>query len=223
MDDKFRLDDETMALRVAKEFQDGDVVNLGIGTPTLASNLIPSDKEVLFHSENGVLGYGQICSAGEGSPNIVNAGGQPVEGKPGMCFLEHADSFAVVRGGRLDYSVLGGLQVSEKGDLSNWLIPKKKIGTIGGAMDLALCAEKVIVVMAHATKDKGYKIVKECSYPLTGQRCVYLIVTDIAVMEVTDKGLVLKETAPGWTPDEIQELTEPKLIIAPDIHDVELM
>jgi len=222
MADKIRIDEQTMALRVAKEFKDGDVVNLGIGVPTLAANFVPGDREVLFHTENGAVGFGRICTAGEGDPNLVNAGGQPVEVQPGMAIVEHAESFALVRGGWLDYTVLGGLQVSEKGDLSNWLVPQKKVGTIGGAMDLALGAKNVIVVMPHNTKDGGYKIVKECSYPLTGPRCVNLVVTDIAVIEVTESGLVLKEVAPGWTAEEVQALTEPKLTIAPDLHDIEL-
>jgi len=220
--EKFRVDDQTMALRVAREFKDGDVVNLGIGVPTLASNFIPGDREVIFHAENGVLGYGTICTAGEGNYDLLNAGGQPVEARPGMSILDHAESFCVVRGGWLDWTVLGGLQVSEKGDLANWMVPAKRVGTIGGAMDLAAGAKKVIVVMPHNTKDGGYKIVKECSYPLTGPRCVNLVVTDIAVIEVTEKGLVLKEVAPGWTAEEVQALTEPKLTVAPDLHDIEL-
>lgn len=220
--DKFRLDDQTMALRVANEFNDGDVVNLGIGTPTLASNLIPTDKEVLFHSENGVLGYGQICTAGEGSHDLVNAGGQPVEYKPGMCLLEHSESFAVVRGGWLDYTVLGGMQVAENGDFANWMVPKKKVGTIGGAMDLAMCSKNVIVLMNHMTNKGVFKIVKEVSYPFTGHQCVDMVITDIAVIAVTDEGMVLKEVAPTWTPEDVQECTEPKLIIPPDVKDVQL-
>jgi len=223
MADKIRIDDQTMALRVAKEFKDGDMVNLGIGVPTLASNFVPGDREVIFHSENGAIGYGQICTAGEGSPNYVNAGGQPVEVRPGMSIVDHAESFALIRGGWLDYTVLGGLQVSEKGDLSNWLVPGKKVGTIGGAMDLALGAKRVIVVMPHNMKDGGYKDMKECSYPITGFRCVNLLVTDIAVIEVTEEGMVLKEVAPGWTAEEVQELTEPKLTVAADLHDIELV
>ena len=221
-EEKFRIDEQTMALRVAKEFQDGHAVNLGIGVPTLASNFIPGDREVIFHAENGVLGYGMICTAGTGSYDLLNAGGQPVEARPGMCILDHAESFCVIRGGWLDYTVLGGLQVSEKGDLSNWMVPAKQVGTIGGAMDLALGAKNVIVVMPHNTKDGGYKIVKQCSYPITGFACVNLIVTDIAVMEVTPEGIVLKEVAPTWTAEEVQAVTEPKLIIAPDLHDIEL-
>ena len=223
MAEKIRINDQTMALRVAKEFKDGDVVNLGIGVPTLASNFIPLEREVIFHSENGALGYGMICTAGQGSPHLVNAGGQPVEVRPGMAILDHAESFCLIRGGWLDWTVLGGLQVSEKGDLSNWMVPEKRIGTIGGAMDLVLRAKKVIVVMPHNTKEGGHKIVKECTYPLTGRRCVSLILTDIAVIEVTRRGLVLKEVAPGWDAREVQALTEPRLRIAPDLHEIALV
>ena len=147
--------------------------------------------------------------------DIINASGQPVEVQPGTSFFDHADSFAIIRGGHIDISILGGLQVSEKGDLANWMVPEKKVGTIGGAMDLAFRAKRVIIIMSHVTKDNQYKILKRCSYPLTAPRCVDLIITDIAVIEVMDKGLVLKETAPGWATDEIQGLTEPVLIIAP--------
>jgi 3-oxoacid CoA-transferase B subunit len=217
------LDEQTQALRVAKEFQDGMIVNLGIGTPTLCSNFIPAGRELLFHAENGALGYGEVYSVGEGDPNLINASGQPVRAQPGMSIFEHAESFAIIRGGFIDISVMGAVQVSEKGDMSNWFIPKKEMGTIGGAMDLAFCAKRLIVTMSHVAKDGSYKIVKECSYPITAPRCVDLIVTDVAVIEVTERGLVLKEVAPGWTPDEVQGLTEPKLIIAPDLHEIELM
>lgn len=223
MADKIRIDEQTMALRVAKEFKDGDVVNLGIGVPTLASNFIPAEREVIFHSENGALGYGDICTAGTGSPHLVNAGGQPVEVRPGTCILEHSESFALIRGAWLDYTVLGGLQVAENGDFSNWMIPEKQIGTIGGAMDLALGAKNVIVVMPHNTKAGGYKLVKRCTYPLTGVRCVKMVVTDIAVIRINNKGMVLTEIAPGWTAEEVQALTEPKLIIDRDLHEIELM
>jgi 3-oxoacid CoA-transferase B subunit len=191
------LDEQTQALRVAKEFQDGMIVNLGIGTPTLCSS--------------------------EGDPNLINASGQPVKAQPGMSCFEHAESFAIIRGGFIDISVMGAVQVSEEGDMSNWFIPKKQMGTIGGAMDLAFCAKRLIVTMSHVAKDGSYKIVKECNYPITAPRCVDLIVTDVAVIEVTERGLVLKEVAPGWTPDEVQGLTEPKLIITPDLHEIELM
>ena len=146
-----------------------------------------------------------------------------MEVRPGMAILDHAESFCLIRGGWLDWTVLGGLQVSEKGDLSNWMVPEKRIGTIGGAMDLVLRAKKVIVVMPHNTKEGGHKIVKECTYPLTGRRCVSLILTDIAVIEVTRRGLVLKEVAPGWDARDVQALTEPRLRIAPDLHEIALV
>ena len=219
---KSGIDDQTQAARVAKEFQEGMIVNLGIGTPTLSSNFIPAGREVLLHAENGALGYGQVCGPDEGDPNLINASGQPVKAQPGMSIFEHAESFAIIRGGFLDITVMGAVQVSEKGDMSNWYIPKKGMGTIGGAMDLAFCAKRLIIIMSHVAKDGSYKIVKQCSYPITAPRCVGLIVTDIAVIEVTERGLVLKEVAPGWTPDEVQALTEPKLVIAPDVHEIEL-
>jgi 3-oxoacid CoA-transferase B subunit len=220
---KERLDRQIMALRVAKEFQDGNVVNLGIGIPGLAANFVPAGKEVIFHSENGVLGYGEITLPGEGDLDLVNAGGQTVKRAPGMCFFSHDESFAIVRGGHLDISVMGAYQVSEKGDLANYMVPERQVGTIGGAMDLAFGAKRLIIVMNHTTKEGDYRIVKKCHYHLTAPRCVDLIVTDIAVIEVTKKGLVLKEVAPGWTPEDVQKLTEPKLIVAPDCHDIELM
>jgi 3-oxoacid CoA-transferase B subunit len=220
---KDRLDRQIMALRVAKEFQDGNVVNLGIGIPGLAANFVPAGREVIFHSENGVLGYGEITLPGEGDLDLVNAGGQTVKQAPGMCFFSHDESFAIVRGGHLDISVMGAYQVSEKGDLANYMVPERQVGTIGGAMDLAFGAKKLIIVMNHTTKEGDYRIVKKCHYHLTAPKCVDLIVTDIAVIEVTKKGLVLKEVAPGWTPEDVQKLTEPKLIVAPDCHDIELM
>lgn len=220
---KEKLDRQIMALRVAKEFQDGNTVNLGIGIPTLAANFIPAGREVVFHSENGVMGYGEITLPGEGDLDLVNASGQTVKPAPGMCFFTHDESFAIVRGGFLDISVMGAYQVSEKGDLANYMIPERQVGTIGGAMDLAFGAKKLIIAMNHITKDGNYRIVKKCNYEITAPQCVDLIVTDIAVIEVTKKGLVLKEVAPGWTPEEVQLLTEPKLIVAPDCHDIELM
>jgi 3-oxoacid CoA-transferase B subunit len=220
---KDRLDRQIMALRVAKEFQDGNVVNLGIGIPGLAANFVPAGREVIFHSENGVLGYGEITLPGEGDLDLVNAGGQTVKRAPGMCFFSHDESFAIVRGGHLDVSVMGAYQVSEKGDLANYMVPERQVGTIGGAMDLAFGAKKLIIVMNHTTKEGDYRIVKKCHYHLTAPKCVDLIVTDIAVIEVTKKGLVLKEVAPGWTPEDVQKLTEPKLVVAPDCRDIELM
>lgn len=218
-----RLDEQTMALRVAREFQNGMVINLGVGTPTLSANYIPQGREVIFQSENGCLGYGRTAQTPEEQDfNLVNASGQFVVGNLGMCFFDHAESFSMIRGRHIDLCVLGGLQVAENGDLANWLIPGREPGAIGGAMDLATGAAKLIVVMTHTTKDNKPKILKKCSFTLTATRCVDLVVTDIAVIAVTDKGLVLKETAPGWTAQEVQALTEPKLIIPPDLKEMEL-
>jgi 3-oxoacid CoA-transferase B subunit len=223
MKQKERLDPQIMALRAAKEFADGMIVNLGIGTPTMAANFVPAGREVLFHTENGALGFGEITAPGEGDHNLVNASGQTVNSQPGMSLFDHAESFAMIRGGFVDVTVMGAYQVSEKGDLANWMPPKRQVGTIGGAMDLAFGANRVIVIMNHTTKEGEYRVKKECSYPLTAPRCVSLIITDVAVIEVTDRGLVLKEVAPGWTPEEVQSITEPTLIVAPDCHEIELM
>jgi len=219
---KARLDRETIAMRVAKEFQDDNVVNLGIGIPTLASNYIPEGRRVIFHTENGALGFGPIASEEEQDIDLINAGGQFVTRLPGMSFFHHADSFAMIRGGHVDITVLGGFQVSEKGDLANWLSPERGVGNIGGAMDLAVGSEKVIVAMEHTMKNGEPKIVRECSYSLTGKECVNLIVTDLAVIEVTPHGLVLKEVAPGWSAEEVQALTEPRLLLAEDLKEIEL-
>lgn len=219
---KRRLDRQTVAMRVAKEFQDGDVVNLGIGIPTLASNFIPEGRQVIFHTENGALGFGPIAPEGEEDIDLINAGGQFVTRLPGICFFHHADSFAMIRGGHIDITVLGGLQVSEKGDLANWMSPERGVGNIGGAMDLAVGAKKVIVAMDHTARDSQPKIVRECSYPLTAKCCVDLIVSDLAVIEVIPRGLVLKEIAPGWTVDEVQAVTEPQLLLAEDLKEMDL-
>jgi 3-oxoacid CoA-transferase B subunit len=223
LQEKERLDRQIIALRVAKEFQDGDIVNLGIGIPMLASNFIPEGREVIFHAENGVLGFGEVTLPGEGDLDLVNAGGQTVKPQPGMCFFGHDESFVIVRGGFLSISVMGAYQVSEKGDLANYMVPERQVGTIGGAMDLAFGAKKLIIAMNHTTREGEPRIVKKCSYELTAPECVDLIVTDVAVVEVTDKGLVLKEVAPGWAPDEVQSITEPTLTVAPDCHEIELM
>ena len=200
-----RLDKQTMALRVAKEFKDGMIVNLGFGIPTLAANFIPEDKEVLFHAENGCLGYGPSPTSEEEEDfHLVNATGTFSTPKPGMCFFAHDDSFSMIRGRHIDLCVLGGLQVSEKGDLANWATAFGRPGNIGGAMDLAFGAYRLVVVMTHTTKDNEPKILKECAYPLTAPGCVDLIITDIAVIEVTPEGLLLKERAPGWEAGEIQ-------------------
>lgn len=220
---KERLDRQTIALRVAKEFPDGAIVNLGAGIPALAANFVPEGRTVIFHAENGVLGFGGVPdNTEEEKPYQLGANGTPFSPLPGMCFFHHADSFAMIRGGHIDITVLGALQVSEKGDLANWTFPERGIGNIGGAMDLASGCARVIIAMEHLTPKGQLKILKYCSYPLTAQGCVDLIVSDIAVMQVTPEGLVLKETAPGWTPDEVQSYTEPKLLSAPDLREIEL-
>ena len=223
LQEKARLDRQIVALRVAREFQDGDYVNLGIGIPVLASNFVPAGREVIFHSENGVLGFGEVTLPGEGDLDLVNASGQTVHRNPGMCFFGHDESFVMIRGGHIDISVMGAYQVSEKGDLANYMVPERQVGTIGGAMDLAFGAKRLIIAMNHTTKDGQPRIVKECGYHVTAPACVDLIVTDIAVIEVTKKGLVLKEVAPGWTPEEVQSLTEPRLTVDPGCHEIELM
>ena len=223
---KERLSREVIAMRIAKELFDGAVVNLGIGIPTLVSSFVPEGMEVIYHSENGMLGFGPVVQADEfgekADVELVNAGGQYVTPKSGMNFFHHADSFLMIRGGHVDITVLGVIEISEKGDLANWMFPGRGVGNIGGGMDLAFCANKVICATDHTTKSGKPKIVKQCSVPLTAPECVNLIVTDIAVIEVTKEGLVLKEVAPGWTAEDVQELTEPKLIVSPDLKDYEL-
>jgi len=217
------MDEQTMALRAAKEFQDGMIVNLGVGIGTQCMNYVPEGREVLFQTENGALGLGPIVSSpDEADINLTNAGGQPVYRTTGMSFFSHDESFVMIRGKHIDMVVLGAMEVSERGDLANWALPGRGLGNIGGSMDLAFGAKQVVVVMTHATRDGKPKILKQCTLPLTAPQCVKLIVTDIAVIEVTSEGLVLKEVVPGWTAEEIQALTEPKLIIAPDLKEVEL-
>ena len=220
--DKERLDREVIAMRVAKELPDGACVNLGIGIPTLVSNYVPEGKTVIYHSESGVLNCGPLAEDGEEDIDLINAGGQFLKMVPGMSFFSSSDAFAMIRGGHIDVTVLGAHQVSEKGDLANWMLPDRGVGNIGGAMDLAAGARRVIVAMEHTDRHNGPKIVKECSYPSTERRCVSLIVTDIAVIEVTGGGLMLKEVAPGWTAEEVQELTDAELILSPDLKEIEL-
>lgn len=223
MVDKYRMDEQTMALRVAREFQDGMVINLGVGIGTQCINYVPEGREVLFQIENGALGFGPIVSSpDEADIDLLMPGMQSVYRMKGMSFFSQDESFAMIRGKHIDMVVLGAMEVSEKGDLANWALPGRGLGNIGGSMDLALGAKKVVVIMSHTTKSGKPKILKKCTLPLTAPECVRLIVTDIAVIEVTSRGLVLKEVVPGWTVEEIQALTEPKLIIAPDLKEVEL-
>jgi|TARA_B100000315_G_scaffold260897_1_gene326993 3-oxoacid CoA-transferase subunit B len=222
MMEKVRLGREAIAMRVARELRDGDVVNLGIGIPTLCSQFVPEGQTVVYHSESGVLGYGPMAEPGQEDIDLINAGGQFLAMHPGMSFFNSAEGFAMIRGGHIDVAVLGAFQVSERGDLANWMLPQRGVGNVGGAMDLAAGARRIIVAMDHTDRDGNAKIVRECSFPLTGVTCVDTIVTDIAVIEVTADGLVLTEAAPGWNPAEVQAQTEPKLIVSPDFGEMQL-
>lgn len=212
---------EYIAQRVAKELHDGDVVNLGIGLPTLVANYVPHDKAVMFQSENGFVGLGPTPSEENLDPYITNAGGKPVTIKKGGIFFDSATSFGIIRGGHVDLTVLGALQVDEKGNIANYMIPGKMVPGMGGAMDLISGARKVIVAMEHTAKG-SVKILKDCSLPLTAANEVNLIVTEMGVMEVTEKGLVLKEINPEFTIEEVQAVTEPTLIIAEDLKNMEV-
>jgi len=213
MPDKPRLTREQIAQRAAMELPDGAYVNLGWGIPNLIADYLPKGITVYFHSENGILGMGRRAQAGEEDFDQVDAMKVPVTLIPGASFFHQADAHLMTRGGHLDVAVLGGFQVSEKGDLANWKIPGAKgSGGIGGAMDIAAGAQKLIVCMEHTTKEGAPKIVKQCTYPLTGLACVDTIITDLAVIDVKPEGLAVREIAPGWTLEEIQELTGAPLI-----------
>jgi 3-oxoacid CoA-transferase B subunit len=212
IEEKPRLMREQIAQRAAMELTDGAYVNLGWGIPNLMSDYLPAGITVYFHSENGILGMGRRAKTGEEDFDLVDAMKVPVTLIPGASFFHQADAHLMTRGGHLDVAVLGGFQVSETGDLANWKIPGSKgSGGIGGAMDIASGAKKLIVCMEHNTKDGAPKIVKKCNYPLTGLACVDTIVTDIAVIDITKDGLALREVAPGWSAGEVQALTEAKL------------
>lgn len=212
---------EVIAKRVAKELKDGDVVNLGIGLPTLVANYIPEGMDVTFQSENGFVGLGSAPEAGKEDKDLVNAGGQPVTINSGGAFFDSSMSFAIIRGGHVDATVLGALQVDQKGNLANWMIPGKMVPGMGGAMDLVVGAKKVIVAMEHTAKGNP-KILKECNLPLTAAGEVNLIVTEMAVLEVTEKGLILKELGPEATVEDVIASTEAELIISDDLRVMDI-
>ncbi len=217
-----RLGRADIAKRAARDLIDGATVNLGIGIPAMCADFLPDGVELLYHAENGILGFKELSAPGEGDPNMMDAGGKFPKLVPGMAFFDSVESFNLIRGGHIDVTVLGALQVSRTGDLANWIIPKRGIGSIGGAMDLAENSKRVVIAMEHNVRGDIPKIVEECSFPLTAPACVDQIVTDIAVIDVdrANSRLVLRETAPGWLFDDIQVRTEAELSTTGEIGEM---
>jgi 3-oxoacid CoA-transferase subunit B len=214
---------DQIAKRISQEVQDGFVVNLGIGIPTLVANHIPKHFFVMLQSENGLLGMGPFPTKSEVDADLINAGKQTITTKPGASFFSSADSFAMIRGGHVDLCVLGAMEVDEKGDIANWMVPGKLIKGMGGAMDLVAGVKRVIVAMQHRDKAGNSKILKKCTLPLTGQRCIHRVVTDMAVLEIDQRGFVLKELAPGVTVDDVKSASEASLTVDPEVKEMRLV
>lgn len=209
-------------MRCAKEFQDGWIVNLGVGMPTLCSSFVPEGRTVIFHSENGVIGYGALATEENLDLHLVNAGVQHVTLQPFASIVHHADAFAIIRSGRIDACVMGAYEVAENGDFANWKVAGKRGGGIGGAMDLAVSAKRIFIMMEHTTREGEPRLVKHCTLPITAAGVVKMVFTDLGVFEVGSQGFVLTEIAPGWTPEELQALTEARLTIHRNLTEVTL-
>ena len=217
--EKTKLTRQQMCDRLAMEFQDGWIVNLGVGMPTLCSNYVDPSREIINHSENGVVGYGPLAAEGHEDRHLVNAGGQHVTPLDGMAIVHHADSFMMIRGGMIDVTVMGAYEVAENGDFANWRIPTRKGGGIGGAMDLAACAKRVFIAMEHTTREGEPRLLKRCKLPITAPGVVKMLATDLGLFAITSDGFELVENAPGWNAEEIQELTEAKIHVSPDLKE----